>query len=146
MKTISAAPEESCVSRSRTNCSVIHAKNNSQSHTSYCHSDTFGIIWLPCRFASLALGVTFVNRASSNAFRAPPALPRRQVTRIFRSKLPVLFAIRLDPPVHAGVSADKEFALQIGQSHPILGRKPVLLRKCNGTTHLRQRSRVKFAG
>jgi hypothetical protein len=25
-----------------------------------------------------------VNRASSNAFRAPPALPRRQMTRIFR--------------------------------------------------------------
>jgi haloalkane dehalogenase len=46
----------------------------------------------------------------------------------FRSKLPVIFAIRLDPPVHAGhvlrVSADKEFALQIGQSHSMSGRKP----------------------
>jgi hypothetical protein len=33
----------------------------------------------------------------------------------FRAKLPVLFAIRLDPPISAGqllrVSADKEFAL-----------------------------------
>ena len=28
--------------------------------------------------------VFLVNRASSNAFRAPPALPRRQVTRIFQ--------------------------------------------------------------
>jgi hypothetical protein len=36
------------------------------------------------RQASLALGVSFVNRASSNVFRAPPALPRRQMTRIFQ--------------------------------------------------------------
>src|SRR5258707_14261383 len=68
----------------------------------------------------------------------------------FRAKLPVLFAIRLDSPVHAGhllrVSADKEFAFQIGQSHPIVGCKPVLLRKGNVTTHLCQLSRVKFAG
>src|SRR5258708_27815609 len=68
----------------------------------------------------------------------------------FRSKFSVLFAIRLKPPIHAGhlsrVSANKEFAPQIRQSHPILGRKPVLLRKCNVTTHLRQLSRVKLAG
>src|SRR5689334_16531399 len=68
----------------------------------------------------------------------------------FRSKLPILFAIRLDPPVQAGyflrVSADKEFALQFGQSHSIPGRKTVLIRKCNVTARLRQRSRVKFAG
>jgi hypothetical protein len=46
----------------------------------------------------------------------------------FQSKLSVLFAIRLDLPVQTWrflrVAADKEFALQIGQSHPILGRKP----------------------
>src|SRR6266403_442477 len=68
----------------------------------------------------------------------------------FRAKLPVLFAIRLDLPVQTWrllrVPADKEFALQIGQSHPIPGRKPMLLGKGNVTTRLCQLSRVKFAG
>src|SRR5260221_12779161 len=68
----------------------------------------------------------------------------------FRAKLPVLFAIRLDLPVQTWrllrVPADKEFALQIGQSHPILGCKPVLLGKGNVTSHLCQLSRVKFSG
>jgi hypothetical protein len=45
----------------------------------------------------------------------------------FRAKLPVLFAIRLDPPVQAGqmlrVSADKEFALQ-NVLNTVLGRDP----------------------
>src|ERR1700756_5095675 len=66
----------------------------------------------------------------------------------FRAKVPVLFAILLDPSVPAGhllrVPAEKEFALQIGQSYPIPGRKPVLLRKGNVTTRLCQLSRVKF--
>jgi hypothetical protein len=39
---------------------------------------------VPCRFLSLVSGVTFVNSAFSNAFRAPRALPRRQMTRIFQ--------------------------------------------------------------
>src|SRR5258707_2763999 len=38
----------------------------------------------PRRYVSLALGVNFVNRAFSNAFRAPPALPRRHMTKIFQ--------------------------------------------------------------
>ena len=33
---------------------------------------------------SLALGVIFLNRASSKVFRAPPTLPRRHTTRIFQ--------------------------------------------------------------
>ena len=67
----------------------------------------------------------------------------------FRAKLSVLFAIRLEPAVHARhflrVSADKKFTPQIRQSHPIMGRQPVLLRKGNVTTHFCQLSRVKFA-
>src|SRR4029077_10203732 len=68
----------------------------------------------------------------------------------FRTKLPVLFAIRLDLPVHTGyllrVRADKKFALQIGQSPSIPGCKPVVFRKSNTTTRLCQLLRVKFAG
>jgi hypothetical protein len=67
----------------------------------------------------------------------------------FRAKLSIFFAIRLEAPVHAEyllrVFANKEFAIQIGQSHPILGRQPVVFGKGNATTHLCQISRVKFA-
>jgi len=48
-----------------------------------------------------------------------------------RAKLPVLLAIRLDLPVQTGnllrVPGEKEFGLQIGQSHPNLGAKSMLL-------------------
>src|SRR5258708_35879543 len=68
----------------------------------------------------------------------------------FRSKFSVLFAIRLKPPIHAGHlsrdSANKQSAPQIRQSPPILGRKPVLLRKRNVTTHLAHHSLVKLTG
>jgi hypothetical protein len=60
----------------------------------------------------------------------------------------ILLAIRLDLPVQTGnllrVPGEKEFSLQIGQSHPNLGAKSVPLRKSNTTTHLNQCSRVEF--
>jgi hypothetical protein len=68
----------------------------------------------------------------------------------FRAKPSALLTVRLDLPIQAGrmltVPAYKKFVLQIGQSHPILGRKPVVFRKGNVTTCLCQLSRVKFAG
>src|SRR5258708_5125914 len=68
----------------------------------------------------------------------------------FRTKLPVLFAIRLDLSFQTGylvsVRADKKLAFQIVYSRPIAGCKSVVFRKGNATTRLCKFSREKFAG